>query len=48
MAYQPFVDYLMPNPLYTCIINIYDLVWFGFMAYQLFVDYLMPNPFLYI
>ena len=29
------VDYLMPNPLYTYISNIYDLVWLGFMAYQL-------------
>ena len=28
------VSYLMPNPLYTYILNIYDLVWFGFMAYQ--------------
>ena len=26
--------YLMPNPLYTYISNIYDLVWLGFMAYQ--------------
>ena len=25
----------MPNPLYTYILNIYDLVWLGFMAYQL-------------
>ena len=25
---------LMPNPLYTYISNIYDLVCFGFMAYQ--------------
>ena len=24
----------MPNPLYTYILNIYDLVWLGFMAYQ--------------
>ena len=24
----------MPNPLYTYILNIYDLVGFGFMAYQ--------------
>ena len=24
----------MPNPLYTYILNIYDLIWFGFMAYQ--------------
>ena len=28
------VDYLMLNPLYTYILNIYDLVWLGFMAYQ--------------
>ena len=30
------VGYLMPNPLYTYILNIYDLVWLSFMAYQLF------------
>ena len=28
------VDYLMPDPLYTYISNIYDLVCLGFMAYQ--------------
>ena len=28
------VGYLMPNPLYSYILNIYDLVWLGFMAYQ--------------
>ena len=28
------VGYLMPNPLYTYILNIYDLVWMGFMAIQ--------------
>ena len=28
------VGYLMPNPLYIYISNIYDLVWLGFMAYQ--------------
>ena len=28
------VGYLMPNPPYTYTLNIYDLVWFGFMAYQ--------------
>ena len=27
------VVYIMPNPLYTYILNIYDLVWLGFMAY---------------
>ena len=30
-----FVGYLMPNPLYTYILNIYDFVWLGFMVYQL-------------
>ena len=30
------IDYLMPNPLYTYLLNIYDLVWLGFMAYQSF------------
>ena len=28
------VGYLMPNPFYTDIPNIYDLVWLGFMAYE--------------
>ena len=28
------VGYLMPNLLYTYILNIYDLVLVGFMAYQ--------------
>ena len=28
------VGYLMPSPVYTYILNIYDLVWWGFMAYQ--------------
>ncbi len=28
------VGYLMPNPLYVYILNIYDLVGLGFMAYQ--------------
>ena len=28
------VGYLTPNPLYTYILNIYDLVGLGFMAYQ--------------
>ena len=28
------VGYLMPNPLFTYVSNIYGLVWFGFMAYQ--------------
>ena len=26
--------YLMPNLVYTYILDIYDLVWLGFMAYQ--------------
>ena len=28
------VDYLMPNPVHTYILDIYDLVWLGFVAYQ--------------
>ena len=28
------VGYLMSNPLYTYKLNIFDLVWLGFMAYQ--------------
>ena len=28
------VGYLMPNPLYTYILNIWDLVSLAFMAYQ--------------
>ena len=28
------LSYLMSNPLYTYILDIYDLVWLGFMAYQ--------------
>ena len=28
------VGYLMPNPIYTYILNTYDLVWLAFMAYQ--------------
>ena len=29
------VGYLMPNPLYTYILNIYDLVWLGVIAYRM-------------
>ena len=29
------VGYLMPNHLHAYILNIYNLVWLGFMAYQL-------------
>ena len=28
------VGYLMPNPFYTYILDIYNLVWLGFMAHQ--------------
>ena len=28
------VAYVMPNPFYTYILDIYALVWLGFMAYQ--------------
>ena len=33
-AISTIEGYLMPNPLYPYILNIYDLVWLGFMAYQ--------------
>ena len=36
-----FVGYLMPNPVYTYILNIYELILLGFMA---FVGYLLANP----
>ena len=29
------VGYLMPNSLYTYILNVYDLFWLAFMAYQI-------------
>ena len=32
----------MPNPLYTYILNIYDLV--GFYGILTTIGYLMPNP----
>ena len=38
------VGYLMPNPLYTYILNI----WFGLVGFygiSTIVGYLMPNPF---
>ena len=28
------ISYLKPNPVYTNILNIYDLVWLGFTAYE--------------
>ena len=36
------VGYFMPNPLYTHISNIYDLV-FGFYDISTLEGYLMPN-----
>ena len=39
--------YLMVNPLYTYILNTYDLGWVGFYSISTIVGYLMPNP-LYI
>ena len=35
-AISTIVGYLIPNPLYTYILNIKDLVCVGFMAYQPF------------
>ena len=38
------VDYLMPNPVYAYILNIYDLIWLvGFYGISTIVGYLMPN-----
>ena len=31
--FSVIVGYSMPNPLFTYILNIYNLVWLGFMAY---------------
>ncbi len=36
------VGYLMPNSVYTNILNIYDLLWFYDIS--TIVGYLMPNP----
>ena len=36
------VGYLMPNPVYTHILNIDGLVWFN--CTLTIVGYLMPNP----
>ena len=38
------VGYLIPNPLYTYILNIYDLVGFLLYGISIIVGYLMPNP----
>ena len=34
----------MPNPIYTYILNIYDLVGLFFYGISTIVGYLMPNP----
>ena len=37
------IGYLMPNPLYAYILNIYD--WFGWVLWHInHYRYLMPNP----
>ena len=41
---SPLVGYLMPNPVYTYISNIYDLVSL-FNGISTFLGYLMPKPF---
>ena len=39
------VSFLTPNPLYTYILYIYDLVWvFSFYGISTIVSYLMRNP----
>ena len=40
------VGHLMPNSLYTYILNIFELVWFGLVGFygiSTVVSYLMPN-----
>ena len=37
------VGYLMLNPLYTYILNVYDFVFVGFHGRSTIVGYLMPN-----
>ena len=34
ICHKTIVDHLMPNSLYTYILDIYDLDWLGFMANQ--------------
>ena len=34
----------MPDPLYTYVSNVYDLVWLGFIACGTVVGYLISNP----
>ena len=41
--FKTIVGYLMPNSLYTCILNIYDLICLGFYGISIIVVYLMPN-----
>ena len=38
------VGYLMPNPLYTYILNYIGFVLVGFYGISAIVGYLMPNP----
>ena len=42
------VGYLMPNPFYTYILNIYNSLAVIFYGISTIVGYLMPNPFIYI
>ena len=44
MGISTIVGYLMTNPLYTYISNIYDLVQLAFMGISTIVGYLMTNP----
>ena len=35
MAYQPIVGYLMPNPVYAYILNMYICIWFGWALWYI-------------
>ena len=42
------VGYLMPNSVYTYILNIFDLVWLGVYGISTTVGYLRLNPIIHI
>ena len=42
------VGHLKPNPLYTCVLNIYDFVWLSRIACQLLEDISCKILFIYI
>ena len=43
--HKTIVGYLMANPVYAYILNIYDLVWCVFYGISIIEGYLLPNLF---